>query len=85
MKVIPNIEDILMSTVQPYQIKTNNQEVVITLNRSLIEPKKLEQFLDYLSIKSIQQKSLLSDDSANQLISEIDKSVWEKQKNLFEQ
>ena len=74
-----------MSTVQPYQIKTNNQEVVITLNRSLIEPKKLEQFLDYLSIKSIQQKSLLSDDSANQLISEIDKSVWEKQKNLFEQ
>ena len=83
MKVIPNKEDVLMSTVQPYQIKTNNQEVVITLNRSLIEPKKLEQFLDYLSIKSIQQKSLLSDDSANQLISEIDKSVWEKQKNLF--
>ncbi len=85
MKVFPNKEDVLMSTVQPYQIKTNNQEVVITLNRSLIEPKKLEQFLDYLSIKSIQQKSLLSEDSANALISEIDKSIWEKQKNLFEQ
>ena len=63
MKVFPNKEDVLMSIVQPYQIKTNNQEVVITLNRSLIEPKKLEQFLDYLSIKSIQQKSLLSEDS----------------------
>ena len=85
MKVFPNKEDVLMSTVQPYQIKTNNQEVVITLNRSLIERKKLEQFLDYLSIKSIQQKSLLSEDSANALISEIDKSIWEKQKNLFEQ
>jgi len=40
MKVFPNKEDVLMSIVQPYQIKTNNQEVVITLNRSLIEPKK---------------------------------------------
>jgi len=26
-----------MPTVQPYQITTTNQEVVITLNRSLIE------------------------------------------------
>ena len=45
-----------MPTVQAYQITTTNQEVVITLNRSLIEQEKLEQFLDYLTIKAIQQK-----------------------------
>lgn len=73
-----------MATIQPYQITTSNQEVVITLNRSLIEQEKLEQFLDYLSIKAIQQKSQLSEESANQLISEIDKVIWEKQKGLFE-
>lgn len=73
-----------MPTVQPYQITTTNQEVVITLNRSLIEQEKLEQFLDYLTIKAIQQKSQLTEESANQLISEIDKSLWEKQKGLFE-
>lgn len=73
-----------MQTVQPYQITTSNQEVVIKLNRSLIEQEKLEQFLDYLFMKSIQQKSQLSEESANQLISEIDKALWEKQKGLFE-
>jgi hypothetical protein len=73
-----------MPTVQPYQISTSKQEVVITLNRSLIEQDKLEQFLDYLTIKAIQQKSQLSEESANQLISEIDKAMWEKQKGLFE-
>lgn len=73
-----------MATVQPYQITTSNQEVVITLNRSLIEQEKLEQFLDYLSIKAIQQKSQLSEESANQLINEIDNALWEKQKGLFE-
>jgi hypothetical protein len=73
-----------MTTVQPYQITTSNQEVIITLNRSLIEQVKLEQFLDYLSIKAIQQKSQLSEESANQLINEIDNALWEKQKGLFE-
>lgn len=73
-----------MPTVQPYQITTSKQEVVITLNRSLIEQDKLEQFLDYLTIKAIQQKSQLSEESANQLISEVNKAVWEKQKGLFE-
>jgi DNA-binding MltR family transcriptional regulator len=73
-----------MPTVQPYQITTTNQEVVITLKRSLIEQEKLEQFLDYLTIKAIQQKSRLTEESANQLISEIDKSLWEKQKSFFD-
>ena len=74
-----------MRTLQPYKITASKQEVVITLNRSLIEQDKLEQFLDYLTIKAIQQKSQLSEESANQLISEIDKTLWEKQKGLFEQ
>ncbi len=74
-----------MATLQPYQINTSNKEVVITLNRSLIEQDKLEQFLDYLTIKAIQQKSQLSEESASQLISGIDELLWEKQKGLFEQ
>ena len=73
-----------MPTEQPYQITTTNQEVVITLDCSLIEQEKLEQFLDYLTIEAIQQKSQLTEESANQLISEIDKSLWEKQKDLFD-
>ncbi|MBT9097094.1 hypothetical protein KFZ76_05140 [Methylovulum psychrotolerans] len=72
-----------MPTLQPYQITSNNQEIVITLNRSLIEQSKLEQFLDYLSLKAIQQKSELTEEAANQLISEIDNSLWEKHKGLF--
>ncbi|MEQ1638323.1 MAG: hypothetical protein ABL903_16710 [Methylococcales bacterium] len=74
-----------MQPLQPYQITTSNQEVVIKLDRSLIEPEKLEQFLDYLSIKSLQQKSQLTETSVNELIGEIDAAVWEKQKDLFEE
>jgi hypothetical protein len=73
-----------MPTGQPYQITTTNQEVVITSKRPLIEQEKLEQFLDYLTIKAIQQKSRLSEESANRLISEIDKSLLEKQKGFFD-
>ena len=73
-----------MPTEKVYQITTTNQEVVITLNRSLIEQEKLEQFLDYLTIKAVLQKSRLSEESANRLISEIDKFLWEKQKGLFD-
>ena len=43
----------------PYQITTNKQEAVIKLNRSLIEQEKLEQFLDYLSIKAMQKTGYL--------------------------
>ena len=74
----------MLAIAQPYQISSNNQEVTIKLNRSLIEQDKLEQFLDYLFIKSIQQKSQLSEEMANELINEIDNSIWEKQKGLFE-
>ncbi len=74
----------MQAIAQPYQISSNNQEVTIKLNRSLIEQDKLEQFLDYLFIKSIQQKSQLSEEMANELINEIDNAIWEKQKGLFE-
>jgi hypothetical protein len=74
----------MLAIAQPYQISSNNQEVTIKLNRSLIEQDKLEQFLDYLFIKSIQQKSQLSEEMANELINEIDNAIWEKQKGLFE-
>lgn len=74
----------MLTLAQPYQISSNNQEVTIKLNRSLIEQDKLEQFLDYLFIKSLQQKSQLTEQTANELITEIDNAVWEKQKALFE-
>jgi hypothetical protein len=74
----------MIPLAQPYQISSNNQEVTIKLNRSLIEQDKLEQFLDYLFIKSIQQKSQLTEQTASELINEIDNAIWEKQKGLFE-
>ena len=74
----------MIPIAQPYQINSNNQEITIKVNRSLIEQDKLEQFLDYLFIKSIQQKSQLTEQTASELINEIDNAVWEKQKGLFE-
>ena len=50
----------IINSSQAYQINSNNQEVIITLKRTLINTEKLEQFLDYLTIKSIQQNSQLS-------------------------
>jgi hypothetical protein len=74
----------IMLSVQPYEIISNNQEVIVKLNRSLIEQEKLERLLDYLFIKSLQQKSGLSETDADQLIDEIDSAVWKRQKSLFE-
>jgi predicted SnoaL-like aldol condensation-catalyzing enzyme len=74
----------IINRSQAYQINSNNQEVIINLKRTLIDAEKLEQFLDYLTIKSIQQNSQLSQDNANQLIDKINTVVWQKQKSLFE-
>jgi len=37
-----------------------------------------------MSIKSLQQKSGLSENDADQLIDEIDNAVWKRQRSLFE-
>lgn len=60
-----------MLSTEPYQITCDSQEVTIKLNRNLIEQEKLEQFLDYLTIKAIQQKSVLSESLADELITEV--------------
>jgi len=72
-----------MLSVQPYEIISNNQEMIVKLNRSLIEQEKLERLLDYLFIKSLQQKSRLSENDADQLIDKIDNAVRKRQKDLF--
>ncbi len=75
----------MQAIAQPYQISSNAQEITIKLNRTLITQDELEQFLDYLFIKSIQQKSQLTESSANELVKEINSAVWKKTKGLFVQ
>ncbi|MDP1615449.1 MAG: hypothetical protein Q8L68_06600 [Methylococcales bacterium] len=82
---IYSLKEAAMSTVPAYEITSTNQEVIIKLNRSLIEQEKLAQFLDYLSIRSMEQKSRLTEEWASELINEVDNAVWEKQKGLFDQ
>jgi hypothetical protein len=75
----------MQAIAQPYQISSNAQEITIKLNRTLITQDELEHFLDYLFIKSIQQKSQLTEPSANELVKEINSAVWKKTKGLFVQ
>ena len=74
-----------MQPTQAYKINSTNQEITIQLNKNLIEPEKLEKFLDYLFLIDIQQKSQLTEASADELIKEIKQSCWEQQQSLFTQ
>ncbi len=45
-----------MQSTQAYKINSTNHEITIQLNKNLIEPEKLEKFLDYLFLIDIHKK-----------------------------
>jgi plasmid maintenance system antidote protein VapI len=68
-----------------YNVTINDQEIIIKLNRELIDQETLNNLLDYLKLKSIRNKSKLTEDSAQQLSDEIDTKMWQKLQSKLNQ
>ena len=61
-----------------YKIAYDDQNVIVTFNKNLIDPNTLSVLLDYINLESIRKKSKLTDEQIEILAKEIDQNVWNK-------
>lgn len=61
-----------------FQINSDEDDIVLRFDRRLVNPEALSRLLDYVERASIQEKSTLSQDEADDLADEIDRAVWEQ-------
>jgi hypothetical protein len=67
-----------------YNISLENQNIVIKLNKTMIDYDKLSKFLDYLELETIRQQSSLTSEAAVNLSNEIDNAVWSNIKSKLQ-
>jgi hypothetical protein len=66
-----------------FKIDSDGDDIVLRFDRRLVNPQALYRLLDYVERASIQQKSTLSQDEADALADEIDRTVWEQVKDKY--
>jgi hypothetical protein len=66
-----------MAATPAYRIDIEGQEIVVRLPRSLLNRDEVSTFLDYLELQAIRRRSELSQEQAEALAEEIDRSTWE--------
>jgi hypothetical protein len=60
-----------------------NDDILIRLNKNIVNPDSLRKFMDYLEFEAIRNASHLTEIQAELLTKEINSAVWENlQKNL---
>lgn len=55
-----------MSEPSNYTITLENKDIIVRLNRELIDLDQLRMFLDYLELESIRKRSQLTGEQANE-------------------
>ena len=72
-----------MQDLPLYNITVDNQDIIVRLNRDIIDRDTLSKFLDYLELETIRKRSQLTVEQAAALADEIDRDVWSKIKHKF--
>ena len=67
-----------------YQIVVNENEIVVHIDRSLVDTSSLEKFLEYLELKNVIKQSQLMPENAEELAQDIKKGMWNKLKKHVE-
>lgn len=66
-----------------YNITVENQDIIVRLNRDIIDRDTLTKFLDYLELEAIRKRSRITKQQAAILAEEIDTEVWSNLKHKF--
>ena len=67
-----------------YRIDEEDGELVIRIPGGVLDRDRLSQFLDYLALESVRQKSKLTEEQACEIADEIDAAAWARVRSLFE-
>jgi hypothetical protein len=68
----------------PYEIETDADSILIRLPRALADDAGVSQFLDYLEMQAIRDRSELSAEEADALAAEVKQDAWQRVRLLFE-
>ena len=66
-----------------YTIAVDNKDIIVRVREGSIDGDALARFLDYLELETIRRRSQLSDDDAEAMTEEIDRSVWAQSKQKY--
>lgn len=72
-----------MQDLPLYNITVDNQDIIVRINRDIIDRDTLSKFLDYLELETIRKRSQLTLEQAAALADEIDRDEWSKIKPLL--
>lgn len=66
-----------------YEIESDRDQIVIRLDRQLVDREVLVKLLDYVERESLRARSALSEDEARALAAEVDRGVWEQVRSKY--
>ena len=66
-----------------YNVAVESREIVVRFSKDLIDRETVVKFLDYLELESIRRRSRMTQDEADSLADEIDRSGWQNLKFGF--
>ena len=67
-----------MASQPAYSIDVQDQDVVVRLHGNVLDRDAVSKFLDFLELEAIRRRSQLTDEQADALAAEVDRSVWER-------
>ena len=66
-----------------YTIAVHKKDIVLRVDRELIDETSLRRLLDYIGLESIRKRSKLTEEQAARLAEEVDRAAWESSKPKF--
>jgi hypothetical protein len=66
-----------------YDIQSDRDQIVIRLNRQLVDREGLVRLLDYVELESLRARSALTEDDSRALAAEVDRGVWEQVRSKY--
>lgn len=72
-----------MNKVGMFTVAVNDKDIVVRVDRELIDETSLRRLLDYIELESIRKRSKLTEEQAARLAQEVDRAAWESSKPKF--
>ena len=72
-----------MKKSNTYTITLEKNDIVVRLDRDLIDEEALARLLDYVELESIRKRSKLTEEQASRLTEGVDQAAWESSRPKF--
>ncbi|GIV76383.1 MAG: hypothetical protein KatS3mg050_0777 [Litorilinea sp.] len=73
----------MTESTQPYSISYSDRELIVRIDRELLDQERLTEFLDWLLFESIRGRSQATPEEIETLADEVNQAAWDRVKYLF--